>query len=919
MTTDGSSSPSTSLIARALGGLTRGVVRFPLATVMVSLAVAVVATVLASSRMEFKTSRLDLLNPQSGYNRLWIEYIEDFGDEDDVVVVVEGDDAEQVVPVLREIAVALSAEPQHFHAILHEIDLSAIRRKGLYYLSEPQLAELARMTEGVEPLVRGDWSALQLSAMLEEAAQQPRADPSLDRLVTSLSAAIADEPQYRSPWPAMPVEATPIDTPSGEAPEYLLSNGGRLGFVLLRLVDKGDQLDRGTTAIAALRRHLDLVRVRHREVRVGLTGLPVMENDEMSESQRSSIKAGVLSLFGVACLFIAAFGGLRHPLLTIGALLVGLAWTLGYITLGVGHLNILSVSFGVILIGLGIDFGIHYVARYLQKRRIGRDSATALVETAMSVGPGVLTGGVTTALAFFASGLTPFTGVAELGVIAGGGILLCLLATLVVLPALIQLVDASRRGGTIAEPISIDGALIPSVRFPRAVLLGGAIATVALSVGMTRLWYDHNLLNLQSENLESVRWERKLLGESDHSVWYALSVAHSRDELLARKEAFERLPSVERTEDLVSHLPAMNPSKQRTIASIAERLAVLPERPRQLGVDAPQMLGEQLEAIERQLGARDPLAERLFQLRADLRALPDELCRQRLLRLQQQAAGDLLNQLHVVHAMADPHPPSVHDLPESLVTRFVGRDGGQLLKIYARGNVWDMDQLETFVKQVRSVDPRATGKPLQTYEASRQMQASYVHAAIYSLIAVLIVLVIDFRRWSLVLLALLPVAAAVVQMFGLMGWLGMPLNPANMIVLPLILGIGIDDGVHLVHDFRRRDGQSGVSRSTATAVLVTSLTTMVGFGSLMISPHQGLQSLGRVLTIGVSCCLINSLVILPAVLSWIGGDDDPPAEEEAHDTPDAKTSVRRQDTTTNRDDRPSDQPVPGDRRRSRTY
>jgi hypothetical protein len=180
-----------------------------------------------------------------------------------------------------------------------------------------------------------------------------------------------------------------------------------------------------------------------------------------------------------------------------------------------------------------------------------------------------------------------------------------------------------------------------------------------------------------------------------------------------------------------------------------------------------------------------------------------------------------------------------------------------------------MDALSTFVADVRRVDPQATGKPLQTYEASRQMQQSYMEAAIYSLLAVSTILMVNFRSIRAVLLAMLPLAVGTLQMFGILGLLGLPLNPANMIVLPLILGIGIDDGVHVVHDARtQKRGRYRLTNSTAMAVLMTSLTSMLGFGSLMVANHRGLQSLGRVLTLGVSCCLFASLLILPAILAW---------------------------------------------------
>jgi predicted RND superfamily exporter protein len=232
-------------------------------------------------------------------------------------------------------------------------------------------------------------------------------------------------------------------------------------------------------------------------------------------------------------------------------------------------------------------------------------------------------------------------------------------------------------------------------------------------------------------------------------------------------------------------------------------------------------------------------------------------------------AGDLLSRLHILKSISNPEPPALSDLPESLVDRFVGQNGKHLLKIYGRGDIWDTTALRRFVADVRSVDPHVTGNPLQAYEASLEMRRSFQEAAIYALLVIIGVLVLDFKSLQHAILAALPLAVGVLQTFGLLGLLDIPLNPANLIALPLILGIGVDYGVHIVHEFRESRGPYRMSPGTAVAVLVDALTTLVGFGSLMIASHQGLQSLGRVLTLGVTCCLFTSLIMLPAALSWM--------------------------------------------------
>jgi hypothetical protein len=431
------------------------------------------------------------------------------------------------------------------------------------------------------------------------------------------------------------------------------------------------------------------------------------------------------------------------------------------------------------------------------------------------------------------------------------------------------------------EPLAVHTWIEPLLAMPRRVLFVTMTCTALLAVGVTHLWYDHNLLNLQADGLESVELEQRLLTECNQSVWYAVSIADSREELLARKEQLLKLGSIERTEEIVSLLPADHEVKQPIIARIQQRLAALPERPPLIPVDRPEELGRSLAQLEAFFVNNHyaTSARRIEQVRDAMRRLPLSDCYGALSQFQQQMAGDLLSRLYALRGMADPEPPKLTDLPASLVNRFVGQHDKHLLKIFGRGNIWDMDSLSKFVRDVRSVDPRATGNPLQAFEASHEMKHSYEISALYALVIVLALLWIDFRNWRYALLASLPLALGVLQMFGIMGLLNMPLNPANMIALPLILGIGVDYGVHIIHDYREQRGRFHMSPSTAVAVLVDSLTTIVGFGAMMIATHRGLQSLGRILTIGITCCLFTSLVMLPALLAWMSWNRKDEEEE----------------------------------------
>jgi hypothetical protein len=248
-------------------------------------------------------------------------------------------------------------------------------------------------------------------------------------------------------------------------------------------------------------------------------------------------------------------------------------------------------------------------------------------------------------------------------------------------------------------------------------------------------------------------------------------------------------------------------------------------------------------------------------------------------------AGDLLSRLRKLQEVSAPSPPQLADLPEAVATRFVGRTGRYLMQVYSKANIWDMEPMKQFVYDVRSVDPDATGNPMQVYEASQHMKRSFEQAAWYALLAIIPIVLLDFRRLNYTLLAALPMGLGLLQTLGLMGLLNMPLNPANIIVLPLTLGIGMESGINLIHEMRcRRGAYRGAGNAVLVAVVVNTLTTMVGFGALMIANHQGLQSLGRVLTISMGCCMFNAL-LLPNLLV-VGGFANAPSTADDADADD---------------------------------
>lgn len=955
--------PHAGLLTRVLCATTASSARRPGWTLLLVLLSTVLALGISARFLKFKTSRAELFDPRADFQQRWLDYVERFGEQADLVVVLEGDDSAAIRRAMDDLGAKLLAEPQTFDRVTWKFDPSPLQRKGLQFLSPRELEEGLHRLETFAPILSGHWDRAGLEPYCRQLIEQAEAarkaghDPAAEEtlrqaalLGTSLTqfvqtlqtagtgaTAVNMRAAFVSPWPEIfPGAAEKLQAFVGE--RYQLSADETMGFILADPVGSQQTDFVGTSpAITRLRTLADEAMQRYPEVRVSLTGIPVLESDEMKQSQEDMSLATILSFAGVAFLMLLGFRGFRHPILGQIMLGVGMAWALGYTTLVVGHLNILSSSFGAILIGIGIDFAIIYLTRYIELRHQGQSLDEALVQTSAGVGTGIVTASVTGASAFFCATFTSFLGVAELGLIAAGGILLCSAATFIVLPPLVKLADGRVEAKRFATPFQ--GALMrrTTARYPGLVATF-AFSTIILVSAFAFQWkdgrpefrvrYDGNLLNMQAEGTESVAVQQRVFEKAQGSLLYAVSIAGSPEEARRRAAKFSQLPTVSHVEEFGSAMPRY-PAEETSllVQAFRARLAGLSALPRELPQMDPLSIGQSLEGLLNLL-ANSPLREcREASMRLDvflsmLERMPLEQQMELLGGYQRAMLAALYGQFQAIAAAADPTPVSADDLDPGLRQRFVSPQGDWLLRIYPRDEVWEEEPLQTFVADIRSVDTNATGTPIQNYEGARQIRESYYEAALYALAIVSLILLIDSletrARWIALtaplivagfaattlhapnetvepltvlglyvgtaiavaavfdirnvcnmFLSMLPPVCGMAMTFGMLGMAGIDLNPANLIVLPLILGIGVDVGVHVVHDYRMQRGRYEISPSTINGIMMVSTTTMVGFGAMMISAHQGLASLGLVLTIGMGASLFVGLVTLPAMLTLV--------------------------------------------------
>jgi len=901
-----------SLVPRLLVRLVAAVCRWPRSVLALSLLTCAVSIGAACTRLEYQTQRSDLISPSKDYQQRWRQYLGEFGDDDDMVVVVKGSDRPQMERALDALAVQVGEQPTLFDRLFYKVDLRPLRNRALMFLPTQEIASIQDNLKSMGLLLEFGpltWRSLSLQSLLREAnfraaklkPGQPLS-PSDDQFLTQLagishsaSATLAEPAAYRNPWGSL-LARPPEQKDLLAEPQYFFSGDGTLAFMLVRPVKEAGSFTAAQKSVAALREVVARTRPDFPSVEFGLTGLPVLETDEMSAAQHDTELASWLAILGVTLLFFIVYRSLYYPVLTVVTLVVGTLWAMGWLTLTVGHLNILSATFAVMLIGMG-DYGVLWVMRYEAARRMGLDVAAALRHTAIHVAVGNLTAAATLSLAFFAAMLADFQAVAELGWIAGCGVLLCAFACFTVLPALLMVFD--RRGSIATEGalrvvgmdgtshVALEGKTERDDRWrplfggrPRWVLAGGALATLALALFACRIHYDHNLLHMQAEDLDSVKWEMTLIEHTAGASWHALSYTNTPEEALALKARYEKLPEVSRVVEVASLVPRDQDHKREMLAAIQHRLRRLPDRGSvipHLRPDSNEMKAELAALIDRLQPlageAAPPLLATLQRNLASLRnaltnAPTPAVAEDRLQDFDQRLAGDLAEDLHRLREVSTPTAIALADLPPDLRERYVGASGKWLLRVFAKDCLWDFEPLAHFTKQIQTVDPEATGKVFSTVEGLRAMKNGFQWAGLYALLAIIAVLAADFRNPKRVLIALTPLAMGVIAAIGIMSLCGFALNPANMIAFPLLLGVGVDNGVHILHDYllRRRAGHADISYPIGRGVLVKAMTTMIGFGTLMISSQRGLASLGLILTLGVGCCMLASLVFLPAVL-----------------------------------------------------
>ena len=833
--------------------------------IVVGIALAIVSSVYTVRHFAIKTDVKDLFPHDLPWTQQAFEFMKAFP-QPEMLVVVDGPTPELVDQASSQLAEALTHRSDRFRAV-HEMQGGPFfQRNGLLYLPE---SEVARLTEGLvqadpllqtlaaDPSLRGALGALDLGLMGVQYGQIRLDD--LERPITMASdtveGALAGRPVSFS-WRALASGKSP-------EPEELRR------FIEVEPVLDYSALEPGRAASDAIMQTARDLRLDHDyQARVRLTGLVPMNDDQFATIRESAPRTAAVSLVSVLVILWLALRYARIILPVAINLAAGLAISAAFGLLMVGALNVISVAFFVLFVGLGVDFGLQFSVRYRAERHEYGELRPALRSAARKAGAPLALAAAATAVGFSSFMPTSYRGLSELGQIAGGGMIIAFLTSVTLLPALLTVMKPP------AEPRPMGFAALAPVDWfvqrYRIPVVGTTLLVVVLASPLLLfLRFDFNPLHLRNPNTPSVATFLDLRRDVQTG---ANAIEIMAPDLGAAKAIVQRLstvPQVARTMTIDDLVPRDQDEKLRLISAAAEKIEpslspgeVKPPPTDAENVAALSSTASQLSAVAgADQGPGAAAARRLSELLLQL-AKSDPSVRQ---RVEEAVVKPMLFSLDQLSAELKPQRITINSIPPDLERAWLAPDGPARVQVLPKADPDDTTALRKFVTAVLAVETEATGPAVLMFEAGNTVVRAFVEAGIFALAAIAILLWITLRRISDVLLTLIPLLVAGVVTLELCVVLDIPLNFANIIALPLLLGVGVAFKIYYIMAWR--SGKTALVQSTLTrAVIFSAMATASAFGSLWLSSDPATSSMGELMALALVCTMAAAVLFQPALM-----------------------------------------------------
>ncbi|HEY1614399.1 MAG TPA: MMPL family transporter [Rhizomicrobium sp.] len=838
--------------------------------VLASLLVAILAGDYSAMHFAMNSDVASLISSDTSWRKRQAVFDAEFPQQDNTIdVVINGATPELADHAATVLGAAMTARPDIFHYVRRPDGGPYFAQEGLLFLPVAQVKTTTEQMIAAQPF---------LGALA--------ADPSLRGIMTSLDTALEGVARGQASLTALsrPISAF-SHTLSGVLADRqvflswqtLITGRAPSAIELHRFISTRPRLDlssltpgkQATDAIRQLSRQLNLV--PDKGVRVRLTGpVPLADEEFNTITERARLMA-TLMMLGVLAMLWFAVHSVRLILAILFTVFAGLAITTAIGLFAVGSFNVISVAFVALFVGLGVDFGIQFCVRYRAERHNRDDLDLALRQAGSGVGNALTLAAAATAAGFYSFLPTSYSGVAELGFIAGSGMLVTFALSITLLPALLKVL---RPGG---EPDTIGySTLAPLDDFLRrhrtSVTTGALVLALICVASLSRLTFDFNPLDLRNQASESVATALDLISNPQTSPNTIDVLAPSADAARRMSRALAALPSVSQVLNVTSFVPDDQAAKLALIGDAANlldpTLNPFVTRPPPSNPETVVALRETAAKLQA-AGARAPgnSGAPALQLARELNVLATG---SQTLRAHAETAfiPGLKAMLDQLRMALSARPVALQTLPKSFSNDWVTSDGKYRLQISPAGNANNTSVLTEFTREVRIIAPEATGAPISIQESARTIVRAFIQAGALSFLSIAVLLFLALRRTRDVAIALAPLVLAGVLTLGSCVIIGLPMNFADIIALPLLFGIGVAFDIYFVMAWR--SGMQNLLRSPLTrAVILSAGTTASAFGTLWLSTHPGLASMGELLAISLGWILACVLFFLPALLAQV--------------------------------------------------
>jgi hopanoid biosynthesis associated RND transporter like protein HpnN len=852
------------MLARLIERIVEASTRAAAAVVLVCVLGAVLCGVYAARHLSIDTDTGNLISPELPWRKREAEFDRAFPQNVDLLaIVVDATTPGQAEDAAADLAKWANERPELFKTVRRPDGGEFFTRNGLLFLSVKEVQDAVDQLIAAQPLLgalaadpslRGLFSAISLATegVKHGDIQLSALDPPLTLLAGAVEAALAGRPYHLS-WESLFTGRAPLPQ---ELRHFILVQPA-LDYAALRPGGKASE------AIRAAARDLGLT--PDRGIRIRLTGPVALSDEEFATVAQGAGGATLASFLLVTLILFLALRSWRLILAILGTLLAGLAMTAAFAAAAVGALNLISVAFAVLFIGLAVDFSIQFSVRYRDERYLVGQLGEAIGRAAAGVGSALALAACATAVGFFAFVPTNYSGVSELGLIAGTSMVIALLLNLTMLPASLKLLRPRGEPAAVgfAWAAGIDAFLTRHRRGVIGLALLGALGGLAL----LPFWrFDFDPLNLKDPKTESVSTLFDLMSDPSTTPYtidiLAPSIADA-DELAQR---LDKLPEVEQVVTVSSYIPEEQADKLAILGDAALLLGptLSPARTEPAPDAAATVAAIATCARDLREVAGNHADSPAIRLATALEAFVNHQDDDRLAKLHESIVSGLNQRLDALRLSLAPEAVTMATLPQDQRRAWVAPDGRARLEVFPKGDARDTAILRRFVAAVRAIAPDATGTPVTIQESGATVLGAFINAGWIAVTAITILLLIVLRRMADVALVLAPLALAGLLTAATSVLLDLPLNYANIITLPLLLGIGVAFDIYFV--MRWRAGLDGpLQSSTARAVLFSALTTTTAFGSLALSAHPGTAEMGRLLTIALFYTLVCTLFVLPAL------------------------------------------------------